>query len=233
MDGQAFTPSEQLLGKHQTPRQPGRSNYQGDQTLPVNQGTHVPDELNTNLWITGLPGWVTIPILLAHITNTGRVRSTVVNPPTDDHPTASASVSFFRREDAEVLYHAGQQRGFIIGGRVARISWNRNKVAESDSSRNLSRVLLVAGDPEIVNRQALERYFSNHFVYDLDQVIDHGIVSTESGSIARLEYRFGSWRSQASFANQALTREFSDVLMVAYGDDPCARISPYHEDRNE
>ncbi|XXG97097.1 hypothetical protein Hte_003392 [Hypoxylon texense] len=53
--------------------------------------SHCPEHLNTSLWLTNLPEYITYPDLLDHIAafKVGRVRSTVINPVT---PTSRTSL---------------------------------------------------------------------------------------------------------------------------------------------
>ncbi|KAI1802616.1 hypothetical protein F4811DRAFT_563142 [Daldinia bambusicola] len=223
MDHRFFKPSEQLTGadnSRKTDRFNG--NYRGDRNLSINRGTDVAEEKNTSLWITGLPGSTTVSKLLARIRKTGRVRSVVVNGPNETSSTAAASISFFRREDAEVLYNEIRQGRIIIEGMFPRVQWNRNRVGEEEIPGHASRVLLIAGDPLVVNQEYLDGFFKRKFVYDIDEIIDHGTVPGVGGPISRLEYRFGSWRSQASFARLALSLELRGFLLAEYGEDPCA-----------
>ncbi|KAI0130935.1 hypothetical protein F4814DRAFT_437592 [Daldinia grandis] len=219
-----FEPSEQLTGAANDARKTNRfnGNYRGDRNLSTNKGIDVPDEKNTCLWITGLPGLITVPKLLAVIIKTGRVRSTVINGPNETSSTAAASISFFKRGDAEMLFNAINQGRIIIEGRFPRVQWNRNRVGEEGAPSYASRVLLIAGDPQVVNRNYLDGFFSSKFVYEIDDIIDHGTVPGFGGPISRLEYRFGSWRSQASFARLALNLELRGFLLAEYGEDPCA-----------
>ncbi|KAI1214441.1 uncharacterized protein F4807DRAFT_456083 [Annulohypoxylon truncatum] len=224
MDLRYFEPSEQLTGNSSALRTANRQNgnYHGDCSLPNNTGAGVPEDQNTNLWITGLPANITIHELLAAITHTGRVRSTVINQPTGIITTAAASISFFNREDAERLYLKIMRGRILLRGQFPLVQWNRNRVGESAVPPYASRVLLIAGNPEIVNQTFLNDFFAKKFVYELDQVIDHGTVPGFGGPISRLEYRFGSWRSQASSARLALILELKGFLLVQYGPDPCA-----------
>ncbi|OTA85297.1 hypothetical protein M434DRAFT_36180 [Hypoxylon sp. CO27-5] len=223
MELRFFQPSEQLTGVSRVNRgsNPSNRNYRGDPNLPTNTGAGVPEEKNTSLWITGLPGSITIPEFLAPITKTGRVRSTVINKPTANISTAAASISFFKRSDAEILYRNLQQGRIIYGGHFPRVQWNRNRVGEALDLNNVSRVLYIAGDSRVVNRAYLDWFFSAKFVYDIDKIIDYGTVDVDGKSIGRLEYRFGSWRCQASSARQALMCELSGFAWTAYGEDPC------------
>ncbi|KAI0830452.1 hypothetical protein F5Y06DRAFT_290671 [Hypoxylon sp. FL0890] len=223
MEHRYFQPSEQLLGTSRVRRGTGglNRNYRGDTSLPSNTGAGVPENKNTCLWITGLPASITVTELLAAITKTGRVRSTVINAPTGAIRTAAASISFFKRSDAEVLYRNLQQGRIILGGRFPRVQWNRNKVGEGQDPSDASRVLYIAGDPQVVNQVFLDRFFSKKFVYEIDKIIDYGTVQVDGETISRLEYRFGSWRCQASSARQALMCELKGFVWTAYGEDPC------------
>ncbi|KAI0384788.1 hypothetical protein F5Y04DRAFT_293090 [Hypomontagnella monticulosa] len=225
-----FEPSAQLTGNSSAARESHRlnSNYRGDHSLSVNRGDEVPDHKNCCLWITGLPPSITVRGLLSTIKKTGRIRSTVINPATESSQTAAASISFFKRSDAETLFKNIQRGDIVIGGRFPRVFWNRNKVAEEEGLSAASRVLIIAGDADVVNADYLDRFFSSKFVYELDEVIDHGTVDSESGPIARLEYRFGSWRSQAAFARLALSLELRGFLLTEYAPDPWyANVSPW------
>ncbi|OTB01139.1 hypothetical protein M426DRAFT_14713 [Hypoxylon sp. CI-4A] len=225
MEHRFFTPSEQLTGTQGSARGSGsvNQNYRGDPSLAVNRGEGVPAEKNTCLWITGLPAKITIPELLAAIGKPGKVRSTVINGPAGDIASSAASISFFRRSDAENLLNAFQQGRIILGGKFPRVQWNRNRVRDDEGVHSeSSRVLMIAGDPEVVNREYLDGFFTKKFVYEIDQIVDHGEVEGDDGPIHRMEYRFGSWRAQAEFARKALTLELKGFLLAEYGPDPCA-----------
>ncbi|KAI1078604.1 hypothetical protein F5B20DRAFT_571585 [Whalleya microplaca] len=217
-----FTPSTELRERESQQRDDRGPGYRGNKNLPANTGEHVPEKENTHLWIMNLPPSTTISTLLEKIRGVGRVRSTVIHPANKEHKTSSASVSFFTREDAEILYNRAQSYNWNVGDRFPHVYWNRNKVAPEANAWDLSRVLLIAGPPDYVNRRDLDRYFSGRFIYDLDEVVDHGLVEGPAGPIVRLEYRFGSWRSQALFGMLALSRELWEELKVEYGEDPCA-----------
>ncbi|KAI1780827.1 hypothetical protein F4818DRAFT_436023 [Hypoxylon cercidicola] len=217
-----FLPSEQLKGDTDGSRNANQvGNYRGDPDLPTNRGDHVPEQLNTSIWITGLPKDITMSQLLDFIAayKPGRVRSIVINEPTATNPTSAATISFFRRAAAETLFHIIQEEKMIIGGMIPRVRWNRNRVMEDMT--NASRVLLIGGEPQVVNAEALDRLFHKKFVWQTDVVIDHGITDSETGPIARVEYRFGSFRSQAQFAKKCLKKELEGFAYAEYGADPC------------
>ena len=69
-----------------------------------------------------------------------------------------------------------------------------------------SRILLVAGPEEQLSRQRLDAVLAENIVYDIDEIIDHGVVD----GIARLEYRFGSYTCQAQFAMKAIRAYFDN-----------------------
>ncbi|KAI0181651.1 hypothetical protein GGR52DRAFT_567869 [Hypoxylon sp. FL1284] len=228
MDLRPFQPSEQLTGQSRQARfnYAMVGNYQGDPTLAANTGTHVPEHLNTNVWITNLPLRIDTHELLQHVAffKIGRVRATVINPPWGMNQTSAASISFFRREHAEKLIALIRGGLVMIRGMIPCARWNRNKVMQQNvynKSFVKSRVLLIAGNPEIVNVHALEEFFSRKFIWQTDCVIDHGTVDGVGGPIGRIEYRFGSFRNQASFGYNALRRELAGFALVQYGADPC------------
>ncbi|KAI1767056.1 hypothetical protein GGR53DRAFT_463799 [Hypoxylon sp. FL1150] len=215
-----FVPSEQLTGRPNGTREVS-GNYKGDPTLAVNKGTHVADHENTSLWITGLPRKIEYPELLDHIAafKVGRIRSTVINPPTEKSSSSAATISFFRRSDAERLYSIIEKGELMIRERIPRVIWNRNKV-EEDKRGYVSRVLLIAG-PAFMTPTWLHTFFSSKFTWQEDTVINHGIKDTPTGPVSRVEWRFASYRSQAQSAYMALDREMKGFGCWEFGVDPC------------
>ncbi|XXG97365.1 hypothetical protein Hte_003664 [Hypoxylon texense] len=220
-----FVPSEQLTGRSNRARNanPAAGNYRGDPNLQANIGSHCPEHLNTSLWLTNLPTKDLRQRLLDHIAafKVGRVRSTVINDPTETSITAAATISFFRRQDAEFLYRLIRNQQMVIEGMCPRVQWNRNKVKEGLDG-NESRVLLIAGYSYFVNAKMLRAFFGTKFSYEEDIVIDHGEVPTDGDPIARVEFRFGSWRCQAQWGMKTLKMEMKGLVQVEYGLDPCA-----------
>ncbi|KAI1372029.1 hypothetical protein F4677DRAFT_463626 [Hypoxylon crocopeplum] len=217
-----FRPSYQLLG---VPRKQGESEqrpqYLGDLNHPDNTSQWVPAHRNTNVWVRGFSSSVPCRDFLNALQNIGKVRALVVHPADKEHESAAASISFFRRDAAVLLINLINTGIITVHGNTLSAIWNRNRVAETDEGWN-SRVLLIAGNVEVVNPTYLERFFRSKFVYDIDRVIDHGVVPGPGGPIARLEYRFACWRGQAVLAKIALQREHGGQLLVDYGMDPCA-----------
>lgn len=82
-----------------------------------------------------------------------------------------------------------------------------------------SRILLVVGPEDQLSRQLLDAVLAENIVYDIDEVIDHGVVN----GLIRLEYRFGSYTCQAQFAMKAIRAHFDEEQVCAeFGHfDPC------------
>ncbi|KAI2606120.1 uncharacterized protein GGS25DRAFT_523786 [Hypoxylon fragiforme] len=207
--------------QHRNRRQQQHSNYRGDLNLRANSGDDVPESENTNLWITNLPNSITHRRFLSAIHNVGRVRSLVIHNSGSRRGTAAAALSFFRRPASELFKSQCDRRLIQFDGRVPRVVWNRHKVEQTNEGV-LSRVLLIAGDPEIVNRRCLDEFFATRFTYDIDRIIPHGTVETETGPVARFEYRFGSWRGQAVLGFYAIQNELYGRVLTEYGMDPCS-----------
>ncbi len=89
---------------------------------------------------------------------------------------------------------------------------------KGEGDKDHSRVVLVVGPQETVSREAMDKVMADNFVYNLDEVIDHGVVD----GLARLEYRFGSYSCQANFARKAIAANFGPEVITEYGAyDPC------------
>lgn len=145
----------------------------------------------------------------------------MIVPADEHHRTAAAAIGFFRRQAAELFLDKCDGGLIKVEGVTVNALWNRNKIADSDTDYR-SRVLLIAGDPKIVNKEYIDVFLSSKIVYGLDMVIDHGVVSGFEGTISRLEYRFASWYGQSNLAHKALMAEHDkDSLLVQYGEDPC------------
>lgn len=71
-----------------------------------------------------------------------------------------------------------------------------------------SRIVLIVGPEDQVSRPQLNALLSENVVYDIDEVINHGVV----GGLARFEYRFGSYTCQAQFASKWFLKLFSSLL---------------------
>ncbi|KAF6803985.1 hypothetical protein CSOJ01_10496 [Colletotrichum sojae] len=178
------------------------------------------------MWIKHLPANVTYSSLLGSIRGMGRVFATHINPPNEGHKTAAAKVVFFDLEAAQRFYSmaSNPSRRFIVQGMVAEVTRNRIRSAACDVGGNLTRVLVIRGDPRIVNRDSLLRWFGTKFQFDLDEFTT--MMHTEE--MGEVRVAFGSYRSQAQAAQLALIRSFpvgqpgSPIWSVRFGHDPCS-----------
>ncbi|KAI5856213.1 hypothetical protein GGS23DRAFT_617871 [Durotheca rogersii] len=210
---------------------PPLDNYRGNGALPMNQPENISDSENCSIWITNLPPDCTLPLVLSHLRNTGKVFSSHLGQPTYNYDTACAKVVFFDRAGAErALARAGT---FEIGGRRPRIRPNRirkSAVAPSASSR----VVQITGPSRVVNFRALSALFQANFFYDLVAV--H--VTWQRGDAACMVWEFGSYRCQAENAVKVVrAKKHSsktasgqpspwDAVDFAWMPDPCAYTPP-------
>ncbi|KAB5523889.1 hypothetical protein GE09DRAFT_1194840 [Coniochaeta sp. 2T2.1] len=197
-------------------------NYQGNIFVEANRSADIPEWLNCNLFITGLDPTVTVTTLLRGVRNIGRVYAVHINAPEPwrGHLTCAAKISFFDRTSAERFYYRFARTGLQLPdhpGFRATVVWNRVRTAAVPKPTDHTRVLMIAGPPNIVNPAALYDFFTSKFVFDIDEVFDRGF----DGSWQLLEYRFGSYRCQAETGKMALERELWNQVTVRFGPDPC------------
>lgn len=194
-------------------------NYEGDTTNARNKSADVPDELNTSVWITGLPPTCTYNALLvamAQVGNMGKIWSTVINPanPREGKFFAAAKVVFFTRKGAERLMGSIQAGRLIVAGRRPRATYNRIKSAPQKESTK-SRVVVFEGPASLVNERRLNEWFSTKFTYQTESV---QILEHKAGSNTNvLEWRFGSYRAQAEAAVIAIRKELDGVVRWKHG----------------
>ncbi|RYP55066.1 hypothetical protein DL768_000382 [Monosporascus sp. mg162] len=165
-------------------------NYKGNPWVEGNRSADIPDEQNVSLFVQNIPA----------------------DPPADGHLTCCAKIALYTREAAEKLYSQISAGGIVIRGHRLRCRWNRVKVAPRGEQWN-SRVLLIVGPESEITRQRLDECFANNFVYNMDEIVDHGVVD----GLARLEYRFASYLCQAQFAYQTIRSNFGKTTYVQYG----------------
>ncbi|RYP64778.1 hypothetical protein DL771_008632 [Monosporascus sp. 5C6A] len=138
-------------------------------------------------------------------------------PPADGHLTCCAKVALYTREAAAKLHDQISAGEIVIRGHRLRCRWNRVKVAPRGEQWH-SRILLIVGPETEVSRECVDKCFVQNFVYNMDEIINHGTVN----GLGRLEYRFASYPCQAQFAYQAIRSNFSKETYVQYGYfDPC------------
>jgi RNA recognition motif-containing protein len=211
-------------------------NYKGNPFLRANQSANIPDEENCSLWITNLPPDCTERSLLANVRHCGKVYATVINPPdlANGHCTSAAKLVFMYVDGAKALIKQAQQGIFTIDTYVPKVVSNRIKTAAQTPGPE-SRSIHIEGPKVIVNFNHFDKWFSERFKYEIDEIT---VISDaeNSGGFRRLEWRFGSYRCQASSAMTFIEKErrrhlnnFADGdealwkhVNVYYGVDPCA-----------
>ena len=134
---------------------------------------------------------------------------------------AAAKLTFFTAEEAQRFYRFSAIEGsLVVGGLPPRVLRHRNKVGTQYGLRAHTRVLTISGPSEIVNVPFLTAYFHGKFIYQTDKIIYHG----NNGTMAVLEWRFSSWRSQARDAMLIMKRDpvfQHESFRVIYDRDPC------------
>ncbi|KAI1112106.1 hypothetical protein F5Y14DRAFT_282892 [Nemania sp. NC0429] len=206
-------------------------NYRGDLGLATNRSANIPDELNTAVWITNLPPDLTYKMLLDSVRNCGKVYATVINGPGEQHVMSAGKIVFFDVAGAENLLRQAREGRFIVGDCVPAVRPNRIK-SEAKPLSPHSRVLHIEGPSCIVN----ERYLADLFREEDIRWEDEEVLTLWSKEgRTRLEWRFGSYRSQAEAARLVIDRvkkrgyrrtpdeyPFWQNVVVYFGVDPCA-----------
>ncbi|KAK0723632.1 hypothetical protein B0T21DRAFT_414017 [Apiosordaria backusii] len=199
-------------------------NYKGRRDILANHSADIPDIHNTSLWITGLPADVTVHQLLKTISGFGRVLAVYINEPDKDngHALAAAKLTFFEQDAAQRFLFRYRVHGLSVGNLLATVRFNRVRVEEKSYPENASRVIVVIGSRKVAKEDWIrEQLTSRGIYYDTDEIIEN--VNPITGWV-RLEWRFGSYRGQASQAYRVLrgAEGRKHGLVIAFGPDPCA-----------
>ncbi|KAK0665770.1 hypothetical protein QBC41DRAFT_232107 [Cercophora samala] len=200
-------------------------NYMGNRDLPSNYSAdHIPDHCNTSLWIFGLPSQITVHQLLKTIRGFGRIFAIHINEPEIDkgHFLAAAKVTFFEAAAAQRFLFKHRSSGLPVGSLIASVRPNRVKVEEKQFSESCSRVIVAIGPRELTTQAWIHDQLRRRGIYyDIDEILEH--TNHPAGS-ARLEFRFGSYRGQASQAYRVLrgSEARERGIVVFFGEDPCA-----------
>ncbi|OIW28724.1 hypothetical protein CONLIGDRAFT_703825, partial [Coniochaeta ligniaria NRRL 30616] len=194
----------------------------GNIFLDANRSADIPEDENCSLFITGLSSNANVHTLLEGVRDIGRVFAVHINTPDPwrGHLTCASKISFFDRPSAYRFFRRFSTHGFPIPahpGFLGTVVWNRVRTPTIDKPAFHTRVLLISGPTRIVNSVALDPFFRSKRVFEVDEVIDHG----SQGAWALVEFRFGSYRSQAEAAKMALERELPEQVRVELGRDPC------------
>ncbi|KAI1777468.1 hypothetical protein F4818DRAFT_439822 [Hypoxylon cercidicola] len=159
------------------------------------QGGEVPPSQNCSLHIGNLPPDCTISDLLGSIRDIGKVYASNIRPPTNEYHTAAAKLVFWDRDAVDRFLKLASEGKFTVGRYVPIVRMNNHRAA-AQSQSILSRVLLIRGPRQIVEQSYLENFFRKLFRYDLETVV----VVDRSEFFTKLEFRFSSYRCQASNA---------------------------------
>ncbi|RYP32171.1 hypothetical protein DL767_005327 [Monosporascus sp. MG133] len=210
-------------------------NYRGNLGNAANRCANIPESQSTCLFIVNLPPDCTPARLLGAVPRgVGKVWALSISPPTAQHRTAAAKLTFWdRRATDRFLAIVAEGRFAVPGSHRPRVMMNRYR-APSQPASGASRVLELAGPHAVVNERYLAAFFRRAFRYDLDGVA----VLYRSRWFTRLQFRFASYRCQAAFARKAIERAqrgepiagvqltederllWSEVA-VYWGRDPC------------
>lgn len=199
-------------------------NYQGNPYAPRNQDPDIPEEENCSFWITKLPTSTTVHTLLGSIRGAGRVYATHINEPMLIHGRMyrAAKLSFFELQAARRFWASCQQHGkrgnyrMRVGRYWVQVQYNRHLSAEV-TVPHATRCIMVQGAESWVRLDNLQQFFDARFMYQIDDLR----VVDEVNDYRTIEVRFGSWRSQAESAMQALLLDSPESVVAWYVRDPC------------
>ncbi|KAI0161528.1 hypothetical protein GGR57DRAFT_518715 [Xylariaceae sp. FL1272] len=195
-------------------------NYGGNIFNPENHPADIAHEENTSIYLDRLPPNLTYAELLHGLKNTGYVKQCHIGAPNASNPdTSNAKVVFFAHADAQKVIDLDRNDSLIIAGVRPRIGWNRIRVPE-DPVAGRSRSLRIRGPTHLVNRAALEEFWTEANIYwDTKCVTEVGEVPNGNSVVW---YTFGSWRCQSAAAKRALEVKHGNAVKVWYRKDPCA-----------
>lgn len=193
--------------------------YHGRHVASNASADHLTDEQNCAVFIRGLPPDVTYHELLGSIPRVGRVWRCFINGPTAQHATSAAKLVFYHPRSAAALLAHASSPGLTVRRRYrASACYNRIKSPRDACARYTSRVVMVTGHWRVVNPEALTDLFRRHFSFELDEASQIARV----GRRAVVEYRFGSYGSQAQAARMVIERSRVEGIEAAeFGLDPC------------
>ncbi|KAI0471573.1 hypothetical protein GGR56DRAFT_80313 [Xylariaceae sp. FL0804] len=206
-------------------------NYKGN---PAASKGCVSDQVNTALYMTGLPPVCSYHDIFQALRGTGAVRYCHIIFPNAEHPASCAAhVEFFSRTAAESVMQSARRGQLWVLGAKPFVTWNRHGITEATAGAEdaISRVLRVAGPPWLANPAFLEAFWADHIWWGTDSVVEE-LTRTETGELAVVWYSFASCAHQAVAAKRALEDAVSDPSLqwvvrladvkVTFERDPCA-----------
>ncbi|KAK7985876.1 hypothetical protein PG988_003498 [Apiospora saccharicola] len=210
-------------------------NYKGNWRHSANQSANIPEEESTSLWITHLPPGCTIELLLSRIVECDKVFATVINDaqPEENMMCAAAKVVFWTRLGVDRLFQRHRDGLFTFPSPPPSdpdsdtaaaapaplmrpyINMNRTKTQPVPDGPE-SRVLIIKGHCDIINEANLRSVvFYKKFVWQDDGVQPSLVKQAGAeGEIHFLEWRFGSYRYQASNAYNILDVKIHEGKMA-------------------
>jgi hypothetical protein len=202
-------------------------NYEGDLSAK-NASKRLPDELNCVFFLKNLPPDVTHREILAAIRKMGRVFALFINRPEASQPahhkTCAAKLQFFDLDAAQRFWNATRARQLYVRDYPITVLHNRNSEGQSGLAPHITRCIRIIGPAsslgfEIINAEWLIQYFQTKCHFDIDRVEE--MISEDGRPV--VEFHFGSYRSQAASAFDAIRRELwrADV-QVEFVTDPCS-----------
>lgn len=179
---------------------------------------------NAALWLNNLPPDCTVRQLIRAIISvgpTGRILfCKIVRPYLPRHNWA-AKVVFATRLEARRLLAVSRSGLFLVQGHRIYVDWHRVLSTSFDAIEPITRVLIIEGPSHIVNRPVLQAYFKRTLSrLDTEEVIE----MEKPDGCASIVWRFGSWFGQAQTAAAALEEDYTNLVDVRYGLDPCASL---------
>jgi hypothetical protein len=192
--------------------------YLGQHT-DSNASANIPEEFNCAIWMRNLPPDVTYQELLGSIQGGGRIWCSYINHPDfEKHHTAAAKVVFYCAESARAFLQFVWTRTPEIRHYPIRADLNRIRSAPHSLSEGTSRVLIVTGEDWFADKDYLIEWFGQQCQFQFDRAVLH----IKLNGRAVIEFRFGSYRSQAEACYKALTiNRPRGFRKVEFGDDPC------------
>ncbi|KAK8123249.1 hypothetical protein PG984_011919 [Apiospora sp. TS-2023a] len=222
--GRTFTRIRSFLdsGPSSVPTITTSENYKGNWRHEANQSANIPEEESTSLWITHLPPGCTIEMLLSRIVECDKIFATVINDaqPEQNMNCAAAKIVFWTRLGVDRLFQRHRDGLFLFPSpddpesdtaahalplMRPSINMNRTRTRPVPDGPE-SRVLIIKGHCDIINEANLrDVVFYKKFVWQDDGV--QPLLVKQAGAedeIHFLEWRFGSYRYQASNAYDIL-----------------------------
>ncbi|KAI9836788.1 MAG: hypothetical protein M1819_000953 [Sarea resinae] len=180
----------------------------------------IPNGENCSLWLTGLPGNVTLTDLFSVLCGGKVAAAKITGPEASFSHTAAAKVTFSARSEAEAMLLRARYRPIKLLGKKISVVWNRNKRRPLDqvTARRISRVLVVSGSRTALDEGYFLELFASRMVFQVDRVVR----LAEPNGDEQLCFLF-AYIKQAAWAKTILDANLATMVKCYYGEDPCTR----------